>query len=105
MRIETSADLERWRRELQSLRVASCRVRVCAGTGCLAGGSGRVKEAFEAEAARREGYVPVGFLPGTPGGAELLALHRCGLPLPEGAGEALCPSLAAHLRREGGAPA
>ena len=65
----------------------------------------RAATAFEAEAARREGYVPVGFLPGTPGGAELLALHRCGLPLPEGAGEALCPSLAAHLRREGGAPA
>ena len=65
----------------------------------------RAATAFEAEAARREGYVPVGFLPGTPGGAELLALHRCGLPLPEGVGEALCHSLAAHLRREGGAPA
>ncbi|WP_352426378.1 ATP-binding protein [Aminomonas paucivorans] len=62
--------------------------------------------AFEAEAARQQGYVLVGVLPGTPGGDELLCLHRSGLPLPQeaaGAAEALCPSLAAHLKGEGGA--
>ena len=63
--------------------------------------------AFEAEAARQQGYVLVGVLPGTPGGDELLCRHRSGLPLPQeaaGAAEALCPSLAAHLKGEGGAP-
>ncbi len=56
--------------------------------------------AFEADEAEAQGYLLAGVLPGTPGGDELLYLHRSGLPLPRRASTpalAICPALAGRL--------
>jgi hypothetical protein len=63
--------------------------------------------AFEAEEAEDQGYLFAGVLPGTPGGDELLYLHRSGLPFPRWATEtafALCPVLAKRLTTGGEEP-
>ncbi|WP_300526325.1 NADH-ubiquinone oxidoreductase-F iron-sulfur binding region domain-containing protein [Aminiphilus sp.] len=67
MRFENLEDLEHRRRELEAHRAEGARVRICAGTGCLAGGSAHVKAAFETEAARRGLTLGVDFRAETTG--------------------------------------
>ncbi len=65
MKLNSPQDLKRYREELKRLeeaRLAIPRVRVCAGTGCLAGGSAAVKKAFEDEAAARGLALAVDFV-------------------------------------------
>ncbi|WP_352424882.1 NADH-ubiquinone oxidoreductase-F iron-sulfur binding region domain-containing protein [Aminomonas paucivorans] len=61
MRLENAAALERWREELRAARAVSSRVRVCAGTGCLAAGSAQILEAFREEERRRGLSLDAGF--------------------------------------------
>ncbi|MFA0887828.1 MAG: NADH-ubiquinone oxidoreductase-F iron-sulfur binding region domain-containing protein [Synergistales bacterium] len=64
MRLTDPKALDEWRARIEAkenARASVPRVRVCAGTGCLANGSARVKSAFEAEASARGLAVPVDF--------------------------------------------
>lgn len=56
MKLNSPQALDEWRAHLAEKGKAGVsvpRVRICAGTGCLANGSAKVKAAFEAEAASR----------------------------------------------------
>ncbi len=64
MKLTSTKALEEWQAglaERERGRSSARRVRVCAGTGCLANGSARVKAAFEAEASARGLAVPLEF--------------------------------------------
>lgn len=64
MRLNNPQALEEWRDRLAEAGKAGVsipRVRVCAGTGCLANGSAKVKASFEAEAAARGMAIGIDF--------------------------------------------
>jgi NADH-quinone oxidoreductase subunit F len=64
MRMTSPKALEEWKADLEKSvigRTAVPRVRICAGTGCLANGSAQVRAAFEAEASERGMAVPIDF--------------------------------------------
>jgi NADH-quinone oxidoreductase subunit F len=64
MKLNSSQALDEWRAHLAEKGKAGVsvpRVRICAGTGCLANGSAKVKAAFEAEAAARGMAIGIDF--------------------------------------------
>ena len=70
MRLANPKALEEWRARLEEAAAACAhlpKVRVCAGTGCLANGSAKVRAAFEAEACARGMTLPVDFAAETTG--------------------------------------
>ena len=60
MKIENRTELKEYRTECQKRQRAKCRVLICGGTGCLAGGSDKIYQKM-LELTKNDGNVSVEF--------------------------------------------